>query len=411
MKGVNKNIGYICAAMLLLLIAFMPKEIIWDEAWYMACVNNLHAYGGLTVKFIRWSPAAPMHAIIHYIFSPVTHLQSPQIRILNYLICAAICVFIYKILKLNNPGANVTIAYSFMLFLLPSFFVLGFFALTEAPCLLLYVISIFFLSKYVLHDKNKLLNIFLCGLFLGFTILTRQVFLACLGPPCVLVFYKQFKNRFPAVVLFGIGAVLLVAPVIYIWQGLVPMSSGFRDQGAATISVKYVFLSYGYAFFYLLTILPQYMFQFIKKNWKIVAALAIIGLACSVFIQDNEFLPMAGLLRHRLSPSMMNIVSVVFFKFIGMICLIPPYFLLHELYINRKDFMQTFYILSMLAILITPARILDQFSSRYSMQIAPLLIIFAFTRIKPIDERMRFAINGVAIIINLIAVITFYYAL
>jgi 4-amino-4-deoxy-L-arabinose transferase-like glycosyltransferase len=403
----NKNIGYINAAILLLLIFILPKAIIWDEAWYMSCVNNIHNYG-LNIQFLKWNPAAPMHAIIHYIFSPITHLHSPQIRILDFLMCVCISLLVYRMLKMDKANSNVGLNFSFLMFLLPSFYVLGFFAITEAPCLLFYAISLWFLTKYVASDKPNIAFMLLSGLFLGLAILTRQVFLVCLGPPSVMIFYKQFKNRFPAVALFIIGGLLLVAPVFYIWKGLVPLSSGFRDQGPELISIKFVFLSFGYAFFYFLAIMPIYMAEFMKKNWKILIVLAIGGMAGSSLIRDDNFVPMSGLLPHVFSKHVLDIISIAFFKLIGMVCLVSVYFLLYELYKNRKNYLQTFYALSMLAILVTPAMILDQFSSRYSMQIAPVLVMFAYSRVKPINEKMQFAINGVAIAINLISVVTFF---
>jgi len=405
--SLNKNIGYINATILLLLIFLLPKTIIWDEAWYMNCVKNIHNYG-LSTAFIKWNPAAPMHAIVHYIFSPVTQLHSPQIRILNFLIFICITVMIYRMLKMNKENSGVTIGYSFMLFLLPSFFVLGFFALSEGPCLLFYTLSLFMLTKYVTSDNPRMWYMFLSGLFLGLAILTRQIFLVCLGPPAVIIFYQQFKHRFPSVILFIMGGLLLVAPVIYLWKGLFPLSSGFREQKADLISMKHVFLSFGYAFCYFIIIMPVYVFNFIKKNWKVVLVLAITGMAGSSFIRDDSFVPMSGLLPHVFSQHVLDIISIVFFKLIGMVCLVAVYFLLLELYKNRKNYLQTVYALSMLTILVTPALILDQFSSRYSMQIAPVLIMFAYSRIQPMNEKMRLAINGIAIAINIISVVTFF---
>jgi hypothetical protein len=117
---------------------------------------------------------------------------------------------------------------------------------------------------------------------------------------------------------------------------------------------------------------------------------------------------MSGLLPHVFSPSVVEIISFSFFKIVGITSLILLYFLLSELFRNRHDFKQVFLILSMLSILVTPAIILDQFSSRYSMQIAPLLVLFAYTRIKPIKPVLQFGINWIAIAINIISVITFF---
>jgi 4-amino-4-deoxy-L-arabinose transferase-like glycosyltransferase len=407
-KGINKNIGAISALLLLVLIFILPHPIIWDEQWYIDGVNTLKTYG-FTVDFFTHYPAAPMHAIVHFIFSPITHVQSPQIRIVNFIMCLSICMILYKALKLDNKAINATVSYSFSLFTLPSFFVIGFFAITEGPCLLFYAVSLFFLIKYITAEKPVLLHVVGSGLFLGLAILTRQIFLVCIGPACVMVFYKHFKNRLPAVILFGISALIITAPVFYIWKGLVPPGSVFRHHpGASRFSIKHVALSYGYAFFYCILLMPMHMYLFLQKNWKVILILAIAGLAGSSAIEDNSFVPMSGLLPHVFSPNVVNIISVLFFKVIGMGCLIMFYFLLYEFYANRNDFKQVFFVLSMMAILATPLMLMDQFSSRYSMQIAPVLVLFAFSRIKPIEYRMQFTVNVIALAINLISIITFF---
>jgi hypothetical protein len=311
----------------------------------------------------------------------------------------------------NGESSKITrLNYAFLMFLLPSFFVIGFFAITEAPCLLFYTISIFCVLKYISSGSKNLLYLLIGGLFLGLAAATRQVFLVGIGPLCAIVFYKQFKSRIPAILLYFIGTMLLVGPLIYLWHGLAPMGSIFHYKSPVSfVSVKHVFLSFGYGFFYFLAIMPAYMFAFVKKHWKPLVVLAIIGLISSSLIRDDEFLPLAGLLPRVCSPAIINIISYLFFKLIGMLSIMAIYFLICELYYNRKDFKQVFMTLSMLAILTTPIAIFDQFSSRYSMQIAPILVLFAYTRIKPIDARMQFLVNLTAIVINVISVVTFFY--
>ena len=410
MEFFNKYIGVVSAIMVLMLIVFFHHEIIWDEQWYVDLVGLLEAKG-FTIKFLLLDPAAPMHAVLHYFLSPITHLQSPQIRLANLALCVGICFFLYLILKMEKLTSDNILPYSFSIFILPGFFVLAFFAITEAPCLLWYSISLFLLIKYITSEKQNLLHIILSGLFLGLAVLTRQLFLVCIGPVLVMMLYKQFKNRLLAIILFVTATVLVVGPIFYLWKGIVPPASLFRASAAAAtekFSIKHVFLSFGYSFFYVLVIMPAYFLNFIKNNWKIITGIAVIGFIASTFIRDDSFVPMSGLLPHVFSPSVVEIISFSFFKIVGITSLILLYFLLSELFRNRHDFKQVFLILSMLSILVTPAIILDQFSSRYSMQIAPLLVLFAYTRIKPIKPVLQFGINWIAIAINIISVITFF---
>ena len=271
-----------------------------------------------------------------------------------------------------------------------------------------YTFSVFFLMKYVLPEKKNIVYMLLSGFFLALTILTRQIFLVCIGPVCVMVFYVQFKNRFPAIILFVLSVLIFVTPVFYLWKGIVPSASVFRSATVSLFSMKYVFLSFGYAFFYFATIIPVYFFQFIRRNWKASIALAVIGFLGSFYIKYDSFLPMTALVSHMFSPTAIGVISFSFFKVVVMTGLILLFFLLAELYQYRKDFTQVFYVLSMLSILVTPALIFDQFSSRYPLQIAPILILFAYTRIKPINSKIQFGINWIAIGINIISVVTFF---
>lgn len=404
----NKNAGIICFLILLLFIIFLPHPIIWDEDFFITGIDSLKQYG-LSKNYILNTPGAPMYSIVHYLFSPITHLQSPQIRFLNLAMCLGIVVLIYKTLKMNKSLVNIPTYYPFYLFLLPGFFVLGFFAISEAPCLLFYTISLFFFMKYITSDKHNLFFILLSGFFLGFAILTRQLFLVCVAPACVLIFYRQFKNRLPALALFIIAVLILIGPVFYLWKGLVPSSSIFKyNAKVSSFSIKHTFLSFGYAFLYCIIIMPAYIYQFLKKNLKVIMGLTLIGFIAASLLKDDSFAPMIGLLSRVFSPAIVKIISFSFFKIIVIASFIILYFFLFELYQYRHDFKQVFFILSILSILVTPGIILETFSSRYSMQIAPMLIIFAYFRIKPLNFKVQFIVNCVAIAINIISVITFF---
>jgi 4-amino-4-deoxy-L-arabinose transferase-like glycosyltransferase len=407
MLTLNKNIGYIAASILLLLIFFLPHLIIWDEKWYLNCVNSVTKYG-LSIDFLKYNPTAPVHTLIYYFFDTVFGIYAIGVRLFNFFLCLCMCLLINKIIKLNQNVTSLQLSYSFTLFTLPCFFVLGFFALTEAPCLLLYLTSVYFLFKSINASKNNIALSILSGLFLGLAILTRQLFLASIFPPLAIFFYKENKHRFSVIIPYLLVALLMCVPIFYLWKGILPPNTPIMPHPEGIISLKHLALSLGYALFYFIVALPVYLFNFIAKNKRNILILTVVGILISFFIKDNTFLPASGALS-RFQPGVVQIIALLFFKLITIFGLILAYFLLHELYNRRNEFEQVFLILSMLAILATPALITHFFSSRYPLQISPLLIIFAHSRLLPIDPKFQFLINGVCIAISLVSVITFFY--
>jgi 4-amino-4-deoxy-L-arabinose transferase-like glycosyltransferase len=407
MIAINKNIGYISASILLLLIFLLPHQIIWDEKWYLNCVTNINKYG-FSINFLKYNPTAPIHTLIYYLFDSIFGIHAIGVRLFNFLLCICLCLLLNKIIKLNQNASSLKLGYSFSLFTLPCFFVLGFFALTEAPCLLLYLISFYFLFKSVNADKNNIALSIASGLFLGLAILTRQLFLVSIFPPLVIFFYKGKKHRFSVIMPYLLVSLLMCLPVFYLWKGILPPNTPIMPHPQGIISLKHVALSFGYALFYFIVALPVYLFNFIAKNKKGILLISLAGIVISFFIKDNSFLPASGALS-RFQPAVIQTIALLFFKLITVFGLILVYFLLHELHKRKNEFEQVFLILSMLAILATPAFITHFFSSRYPLQISPLLIIFAYSRLLPVNPKFQFLINSICIAISLVSVVTFFY--
>src|ERR1700743_502419 len=105
MKVLNKYIGIVCAIMVLMFIVFFHHEIIWDEEWYIARIGYIDAFG-ITPKFVLADPAATMTAVVHYLFSPITPLHSPQIRFLNFAMSLGISFIMYRILKMDKQNTD-----------------------------------------------------------------------------------------------------------------------------------------------------------------------------------------------------------------------------------------------------------------------------------------------------------------
>lgn len=407
-KYIINNPGIVCAIMLLGLILYLPYMYLWDEDWYMKCIRIINKVG-LTKSFIANDPAAPMHAVVYYLLTPITHGNPLIARLINYMMCFLICLFIYLIIKQSINNNNATYSYSLSLFAIPSFLVIGFFAITEAPCLLFYVISAYLLFMALKPVKFGAVLAILGGLFFAFAVLTRQLFLPVLLPVFIIIFYKRSTVQYMSAALFCITAIAVCAPVFYIWKGIVPAGSGIQHAATDLLTMKHWFLSFGYTFFYFLCIIPIYLYNFYKKHARWVLPLVAAGIICSLFVKNAEFLPMAGFLPRFFSLQTIDIIAHVYFITTCVLALLLVYFFIHEFIDNRNDFTQTFLLLSMFVILCTPVLISSQFSSRYPLQAAPLMLIFCYSRRQPVKTGLQTVIFLTCVAINFISVITFLY--
>ncbi|MGP8215894.1 MAG: ArnT family glycosyltransferase [Bacteroidia bacterium] len=402
----NKNLGLLSSALLLFVICLLPHITIWDEQWYMGCLQYIRCCG-ISYKFIFYDPAAPLHAVIYYILTPVTHGSTIGIRLVNFAMCLITCYFIYKTIQLVKPGLKANFTYSLSLFAFPSFFVIGFFAISEAPCLLFYCISLYLFLKSFTLSRNAVILI-LSGICLGFAIITRQFFLLCIMPPMLIIFYKDKNQKFKTLSLFFIAAIVICAPVYYIWKSIVPPNSGIHHKLSDLFTPKHLFLSFGYAFFYFLCFIPRYLYDFFMQHKKSVILLILLGILISIFIKDASFLPMSGFLPRFLSAHTISIFARLYFVTTCILGLFLFYFFVHEFIKNMGDFMQVFLLSGMFLILCSPTLISSQFSSRYPLQAAPLILIFCSGRLMPVNPKIQTTISIITILINLVSITTFF---
>jgi|GEM_PF-2330239 hypothetical protein len=403
----NSNLGIISGLLLIPLIILMPHQIIWDEAWYINCVNVIITHG-ISIKFLQENPAAPVHTLIYYFISRFGILTTNRIRYVNLAMCIGICYFIFKTIQYYGTAIKPTFKYALSLFAIPGFYVIGFFAITEGPCLLFYTISVFFLFKAISTNKNTIFLSLLSGLCLGLAIMTRQLFLLCIAPPLLLIFYRSLENRYRVLVPMLIAALAVCMPVFILWGGLTPKNSVIHHVGANLFTPKHLFLSFGYGFFYFIFLIPAYLFNFYKERRKTFLLLIVLGILSMLLVKNANFVPMSGLLPRLIAPDILYIIACVFFTFTCIFSYLLVYFLLIELYANRNNYFQVFVILSIGITLFSPSMISSQFSSRYPMQIAPLLLIFCYSRVKPVNIKLQTLFSCLVIAINYISVVTFF---
>ena len=143
-RSFAKAIFYVMIAIGFLLLLFFTlnrntHKLWFDEQWYLDNVNILKNYG-VSKQFILEvkGPAGPLHAIIHYLFLPLTDLKLPYIRLINIGFTLPILFVLYRIHKLLK--AKNAIAATLGFYAVPMIYVCTGMALTEIPAMLFAVL-------------------------------------------------------------------------------------------------------------------------------------------------------------------------------------------------------------------------------------------------------------------------------
>lgn len=79
-------VNFIGFVVLLTCVLLSPHALVYDEVYHLPLVDLLNQYG-LSYRFLRGtgqSAPGPLYPIIHYIFQPLTNLQAPAVRLVNY---------------------------------------------------------------------------------------------------------------------------------------------------------------------------------------------------------------------------------------------------------------------------------------------------------------------------------------
>lgn len=209
-------------AVLAFMIAASPPILIYDERYYMASSYYLVAYPDLLgpLRTPLNLAAGPLYPWLHALVAPLTHLQLPAVRYVNWIALVVILGCSWRTLAL--VGYRDGAARASMLLSVPMIGPTAGMALTEIPALAMASLAVFAAVEAV-GSKSPLRGWSwwaLAGVAAGFAILGRQTYLpALIG--FALVAWKLPAQRGGAMLATVLG-VALVLPMIVIWEGLSP---------------------------------------------------------------------------------------------------------------------------------------------------------------------------------------------
>ncbi len=386
--------------LLLSMVMLSPAKPIWDEGAYLSTIPLLWKYG-FSSHYLLNSPvcAGPLFAVMHTLFSPLTSIQLPMARGVSIFFLFVIIVCIAHILRiLNYPKP---FKYAFLIMGLPPMYVVSALALSDilgmAFCITAIALTLYGIKTYGYKGWVALL---VAGFCWAAALLTRQIYLPALLALVLFVF--KDRRLWLKIALSMLVGIIPFLYMVFIWGGLacpacMQMMRGFSLANfLSALAFTGIFIS---------ILCPEW--------FKIrLAVLIVIAMLC-VFISSfwhlfSGIIPMKVVSSHLFSGSVFKILLLLVPGAYLTLAAITIFGFLRRAWENRNDIVYLYFVFAVVGILLTHIKITAQFSSRYVIAIAPLLIILLVRQIKfNMSLVLRVLIGGALGILSLSGYIFF----
>ncbi len=361
---------YLFLAMVLLgKVILSPTTLVYDEPFHLEGAHML--VSGSSLHDVLHAPLkstpGPTFPVLHYLLSPLTHLQPPQVRYVNLLLLFLGMVAVSYCLKLVYDDSSWLISGTMLG--IPMTWVTAGMALTEIPAFTMTSFSLLFAvgtMKWGVSQGKCYLGFVLCGVFAALSILARQTYLPILvGFGFVVVWNKHC--RYPAI-LGLIIACVIIAPVFAAWGGLMPRSSAYVGGG---IAIEHGFLAIAYLAFIIAIIAPSYY----RLGWQYLLATMLVVFLVNLLFIRYEWVAASGIAKglpesiRSYYPRLIGSGLIALFVGFGGSTLI-------QFYSRRKN--KVFIVAGIITLLLvcTAFGITHLFSSRYVMVACPSIFFF-----------------------------------
>ena len=406
---------YIITAIILFCLLFIVTSLryeapFWDELYYLENIQILKDLGFTKNFLLQYKgPAGPTYALVHYILSPLTNLESPYVRLVNVVFLFFSMFLLYLTMKkINGEKAN-NLVFTLSTLAIPTIYTITGMALTE-------IFAIFFLSIYLYllvsaytENKHNWIYSIVAGLSLSLAILGRQPILVILAAlPFFFIEYNnnklkiEFKNTNFTIFLCVSFITSLIIPlaIFSLWGNIQPASEARTGVGLAP---EHLVLALGYSALYVLFTNPR--FFKIKKDISNKAELVSVllgSILLNTFLLKVRFTPLKQVISNIIPSNYLNIYSIASGYLLTSMGLLFLYYFVKK-QVLKGDKLITFLSFSFLLIVATSIKVTHQFSARYVAQAFPLILLAINTnrnKIKVIDIIMLI-IGGVLGLISL----------
>ena len=371
--------GVVLAA-LAILIAVSPPILIYDERYYMESSYYLAAHFDLLgpLRTPLDLAAGPLYPYLHVLLAPLTQLQLPAVRYVNWVALVAVLGCSWRTLALLDYRDGA--ARAAMLLAVPMIGPTAGMALTEIPALAMASLSVLAATEAVATrvPRRAWLWWTLAGVAAGLAILGRQTYLpALIG--FALVGWKRPAQRGGALLAIGL-AVLLILPMIVIWGGLSPPT---QTPAMRSIAPEYGVLAFIYLACVTLLIAPGFFAAAIATPRR-----ALIGAGLALLAGIAALL---GAIRFEVAarviaavPSAVQVPADLALR-VGMTGVAALFLIAAAVNVWERRDDSRFVLFSLLTVLAngTAAGIGHQFSSRYVLIAFPFALMMLQPWVRP----------------------------
>lgn len=398
MPGPTRACFAVCVAGLAVLVGMIltTHAGLWfDEVWYLRSVPELQRLG-LSREFLRGlpGPAGPLYAIVQAIFSPLTGLQEPGVRLVTIGLFVLMFLALGAAMRLRGIPYAIPKAMGFLAAPM-AWGPIGT-AITEMPSLLFFCLSLALLEAGLLHAERGGRGAFvfgaLAGLSCGAAVAGRQYFLAI--PLASLIVLR--RATWPVVAAFIVGTAAVATPIFLAWGGLVPANKAH----VSGMSIPHGVLSFSYGGF----VYCLYDAGWLLRGWRSKLAVIALAVALNLAVGYLDLVPFLGVAVRYLPPAAIRPYALAGCGAMLGFGILFVIHLLRMAWERRHDAFFLFTSAATVALLAAPAKNTESFIGRYILTALPLLILIASERAPDTYAKaVRFALGCVAGAFSLVA--------
>jgi hypothetical protein len=351
-----------CLLALVAMIATSPSQLRYDEQGNLRLAHLVTKNGWLHALPSPENPssAGPLYSAIHLTLSPITHLQPPAIRWVNF--CCFLCVVVLLATPKPTEPLGTKLLSGCTLLAVPFLWPTAGMALTELPALVFFTGFVLLFLRLInseLELSRKAFGLALAaGFCLGTAILGRQTYLVVLPVLVMMIFWLRGKS--PAVLVCIITALAICGWLFALWHGLAPPQLYLPTH--SSVSLTNMLLSLSYAAAATLFLNPRWLAGHRPTVW-IICTLCGFALAC--FARNYEDPPAKSLLVHAFGMQLGLWIGFVVGCALAAIGAVWAWTTFKTFWRERRDPVQVFLLMSLGALVLAPMKITWQFSSRY----------------------------------------------
>lgn len=371
----------IAGYLLLFVITLLhPQPPLFDEPLFIPNVYLFEQYGLSRTFLLNIDNQAPgpLYQFVHYILKPVTHMQTPGIRLVNTVMLLLIIILLAAIIRnMQKRGKPHGWLPAIHIMAIPMVWQVSGMALTEIPPMLFACLSIWLLQLAFERTEDGwwlgvVLSV-LAGLCLGLAILGRSPFVVII--PAALLLLLQSAGEWKKWVIVSIYMGLALAccvPVFVIWGGLMPPKQAVISEGG--LVPWHGILAFAYGALIAVIVAPAW---FIYNRRVLIALILVYAvlLPANYYWLHYEYAPLNEALKKIFPAAFMQLYPYLISPVLATIALYFLYCAFWQGMERRTEPFFLFILFATLLMLATSFKVTHLFSSRYVAQVAPLFVI------------------------------------